>query len=196
MKKILYTTALMLMTTLVLTSCDGLNGSQKKLKEQMSVTNKDIQNYEHREEATTVTYKIYCSQEFVDAIDMVVTYKGKGGINLTDTVRDTTWVKTVVNDSIPVKIGIDWILVPKKDRKITKERFDNLMAGYNIECKEAAFTIGNGIIGLHKNFPVSKLEALCELYNFQHKDVAKACNILKAKHDAWGVDALPADWDD
>ena len=95
-----------------------------------------------------------------------------------------------------MKIGIDWTLVPKKDRKISKERFDNLMAGYNIECKEAAFTIGNGVIGQHKNFPVNKLEALCELHNFEHKGVAKACNILKAKHDAWGVDALPADWDD
>lgn len=196
MKQTIYTAAMMLIATLVLISCDGLNGRQKKLKEQMAATYKDIQEYEHREEATTVTYQIWCSQEFVNAIDMVVTYKDKGGINRTDTVRDTTWVKTVVNDSIPVKIGIDWTLVPKKDRKISKERFDNLMAGYTIECKEAAFTVGNGIMGQNRNFPVSKLEALCELYNFQHKDVAKACNILKAKHDAWGVDAEPADWDD
>ena len=186
----------MLMATIVLISCDSLNGRKKKLEEQMATTYKDIKDYEHRKEPTTITYKVWCSQDFIDAIDMVVTYKGKGGINLTDTIRDTTWVKTIVNDSIPVKIGLDWTLVPRSDRKITKEYFDDLTAGYFIECKEAAFEVGNTIIGQNKNFPVSKLEAFCELHNFRHKDVSKACNILKAREQEWGIDVEPAEWDD
>jgi len=153
MKKPIFTIALMLIAMLTLASCIYQPGKDGELEQEVE---------------TTVKYTIKCSQEFIDAIDLIVTYKDKEGYTVTDTVSDMTWVKTVVNEKVPVTIGMDWVLQPKTDskNKVSKEYFDHLLAACEIECKEADLQIGNDIVNLH-HFPTNKLEALCELETFK-----------------------------
>ena len=147
MKKILYTIALMLVA---LSSCGDKLG------------NKEMKQVERQ---STVTYTINSSQDLIDAIDLVVTYKGKGGINVSDTISDTVWTKTVVNDMVPVKVGLSWSVLPKVDSKISKDSLD-LRATYVIECNEVTDTMNEWLDFIWlKKFPASKLGALCDLEN-------------------------------
>lgn len=198
MKKILYTTALMLMTAMVFTSCVGGQVSKKERKEQ--------QESEQEAFPSTVIYTIRCSQDVVDAIDLVVKYKDKGGINATDTIRDTLWTKAVVHDSIPVKVGLDWSLSPKPASKITKETFDELYATYDIQIKPDRRIDANAIMR-YLNFPASKLSDLCDLENYRqtvartHHDFHFPCYVYgRNRQDYPGLDPWDdyeeADWDD
>ena len=150
MKKTLYTTALMLMAAVVLTSCGNQLG--KKEMKQM-------------ERQSTVTYTINSSQDLIDAIDLMVTYKGKGGINVSDTISDTIWTKTVVNDMVPVKVGLSWSVLPKTDSKISKDTL-NHKATYTIECNEVSDTLREWLDFIWwRDFPANKLGAMCDLEN-------------------------------
>ena len=150
MKKILYTIALMLVAAVALSSCGDKLG------------NKEMKQVERQ---STVTYTINSSQDLIDAIDLVVTYKGKGGINVSDTISDTIWTKTVVNDMVPVKVGLSWSVLPKADSKISKDSLD-LRATYVIECNEVTDTMNEWLDFIRlKDFPASKLGALCDLEN-------------------------------
>ena len=70
-----------------------------------------------------VTYTIDCSRDLLSLCDLVVTYKGDDGVNVTDTITGTpgdttevqTWTKVVATHKVPVKIGYDYNLVPKGD---------------------------------------------------------------------------------
>ena len=190
MKKILYTATLILMAAMTLTSCIGGPVNKHERKEQL----------ESQKEAypTTVIYTVKCSQDLVDAIDLVVKYKDKGGINATDTIRDTLWTKTVTNDYLPVKIGLDWSVAPKPADKINKETFDNLSANYEIQQKPYRLIDGNFIVTTYRNFPASKLADLCDYVNYEQ-------NIART-HDDWHFpcymlgrlanDLVETSWDD
>lgn len=207
MKKILYTAVLMLMTATVLTSCGNLQENRQDEQE----NNLEIKPEKRQ---VSVTYEIKCSQDVVDALDMVITYKDKGGINATDTLRDTIWTKTVVNEVIPVKIGLSWSLSPKSADKITKGTFENLAASYSITRNEKGFSDYKFIARdnlLHyypsyKDFPASKLSNLCDYENYEntqaltnHHNVNSRCYMLKPITDANGYKDIidePAYWDD
>lgn len=110
-----------------------------------------------------VTYTVKCKNDLMDAVNLVVTYKDKGGINASDTVRDSIWTKTVISDVIPFKVGLTWEVSPKPTHQIPKDTLD-LLALYSIECKE--FTIRPMMPMFHYwDFPVSKLATLCDYIN-------------------------------
>lgn len=193
----------MLMTATVLTSCGNWQDEQE--------SNQEIQPEKRQ---VSVTYEIKCSQDVVDALDMVITYKDKGGINATDTLRDTIWTKTVVNDVIPVKIGLSWSLSPKSADKITKETFEDLAASYSITrnkegSSEYTFIVRDNLFHYYpsyKDFPASKLSNLCDYENYEHTLVLSnhdyvnsLCYMLKPITDANGYKDIidePAHWDD
>lgn len=203
MKKILYTAVLMLMTATVLTSCGNLQENRQ-----------DEQEVNPEKRQVSVTYEIKCSQDVVDALDMVITYKDKGGINATDTLRDTIWTKTVVNEVIPVKIGLSWSLSPKSADKITKETYENLAASYSITkieegSSDQMFIARDNLFHYYpsyKDFPASKLSNLCDYENYEntqaltnHHYVNSRCYMLKPITDANGNKDIidePAYWDD
>lgn len=206
MKTILYTAVLMLMTATVLTSCG-------KLQESWQDEQENNQEIKPEKRQVSVTYEIKCSQDVVDALDMVITYKDKGGINATDTLRDTIWTKTVVNEVIPVKIGLSWSLSPKSADKITKETFEDLAASYSITRNgevSSNHTIARDNLfhyyPSYKDFPASKLSNLCDYENYEHTLVLSnhdyvnsLCYMLKPIADALGYERIidePAHWDD
>ena len=207
MKTILYTAVLMLMTATILTSCG-------KLQESWQDEQENNQEIKPEKRQVSVTYEIKCSQDVVDALDMVITYKDKGGINATDTLRDTIWTKTVVNEVIPVKIGLSWSLSPKSADKITKETFEDLAASYSItRNKEGSsdhmFIVRDNLFHYYpsyKDFPASKLSNLCDYENYEHTLVLSnhdyvnsLCYMLKPITDVNGYKDIidePAHWDD
>lgn len=187
MKKTIYTTALMLMAAMVLTSC----GDKLKNKETKPV-----------ERQVSVVYTINSSPDLIDAIDLVVTYKGKGGINVSDTISDTVWTKTVVNDMIPVKIGLDWSLSPKTSSKISKDSLD-LYASYSIVCKEVHDTLNHPQTLLSwKEFPASKLQQMCDLENHKQAyarsqiNYISPCYTISPDSNGNGLKYDYSDWDD
>ena len=193
----------MLMTATILTSCGKLQESWQ-----------DEQEVNPEKRQVSVTYEIKCSQDVVDALDMVITYKDKGGINATDTLRDTIWTKTVVNEMIPVKIGLSWSLSPKSADKITKETYENLAANYSItkieEGSSEQMFIARGNLfhyyPSYKDFPANKLSNLCDYENYEHTLVLtnhhygnSLCFMLKPIEDVNGYKHIidePAYWDD
>lgn len=192
----------MLMAAMTLTSCVGGEGFKQLQKER--------QESEKEKCPVTVTYTINCTQDVVDAIDMVIKYKDKGGTNATDTIRDTVWTKTIVNDYIPVKIGLDWSLAPKPADKITKDTFDELNITYSITlqstepCRPAA---DNYPIISYRDFPASKLADLCDFANYEqtvarnHHDWNFSCflverDMINGVPDPNRIDFSRADWDD
>ena len=193
----------MLMTATVLTSCGNLQENRQ-----------DEQEVKPEKMPVSVTYEIRCSQDVVDALDMVITYKDKGGINATDTLRDTIWTKTVVNEVIPVKIGLSWSLSPKSADKITKETYENLAASYSITkieegSSDQMFIARDNLFHYYpsyKDFPASKLSNLCDYENYENTLVLtnhhygnSLCFMLKPIEDVNGYKHIidePAYWDD
>ena len=57
---------------------------------------------------------------------------GKGGIDVTDTIISTRWLKKIVNDSFPTEIGIvNYRMLIKPDAKLDKER---CQLGLELKC--------------------------------------------------------------
>jgi hypothetical protein len=155
MKKLLYTAALMLMAAMVLTAC---NGNQEEQEEQ---------EYKPIKKQVGVTYTINCSQDMIDATDLVVRiYKDSVDV-VTDTIRDTLWTKTI-NDMVPYYTGLIWTVTPKATSKINKDTLDEVFAKYSVKFVEPDSTFNKGVILHYRNLPVSKLEAACELMDYQH----------------------------
>ena len=190
MKTLFYTAALTLMASLAFISCARLQDKQ------------DDQGIMQVKRQATITYQICCTQDMLDAIDMVVTYMDKGGTKVTETISDTIWTKTVVNDLIPVKIGLDWSLSPKTADKITKETFDEIRAFYSIKCEETGDNIDGGQILVWVNFPASRLGEMCDFENFQHtyaRDTESfhyPCFMVKPMEDGNDLKYDLAKWND
>lgn len=69
------------------------------------------------------TIQVKASDDLIAASDIEITYKGKGGIDVTDTITSTMWMKKIVNDSFPTEIGIvNYRLLTKQDPKFNKDR--------------------------------------------------------------------------
>lgn len=152
MKKILYSTALLL----VVTSCFNPKGWQEQQEQQ-------------EKKRVEVTYYVNCSQDMIDAIDLVVTYKGKDGVNLRDTVRDTLWKKTVVHDVIPAKVALNWSLTPKPADVIHKDTLE-LRAYYSMTYNDIVMNQQCPMLW-YKDIPASRLQALCDLVNLERENL-------------------------
>ena len=189
-KALLYTVAVMLTASLALTAC---RHRQEQEQEPTQQVKRQVQ----------VTYKVKCSQDVMDAINFVVIYKDKGGINATDTVRDSVWTKTVVSDVVPFKVGLRWALSAKPVSQIAKDSLQ-LRAKYAIECKDCPIQHEEKFMFNHSNFPASKLAGLCDYETMQHDsywDGPYGCKMIvfnpDASHD-WMPDLMTTlvPWDD
>ena len=154
MKKLLYTAAMMLMVSMVLTSCFGVPKFPDKQKK---VDQTPIQKQ------VAVTYTINCSQDLLDAADLVITiHKNQVGF-ATDTIRDTHWTKTIVDDVVPYHTDMSWWIYPKEKNKINNDTLAELFAEYTIKFEEPDSIFDRGGILHYRNLPVSQLEGACEL---------------------------------
>ena len=80
-------------------------------------------NKPHGKKELTTTIKVEASDDLIAASDIEITYKGKGGIDVTDTITSTRWLKKIVNDSFPTEIGVvNYRMLIKPDAKLDKER--------------------------------------------------------------------------
>ena len=89
-------------------------------------------NKPHGKKELTTTIKVEASDDLIAASDIEITYKGKGGIDVTDTITSTRWQKKIVNDSFPTEIGIvNYRMLIKPDAKLDKER---CQLGLELKC--------------------------------------------------------------
>lgn len=176
----------MLAATTIFTSCIDLPKQQAN-QEEMQVE---------------VKYAVKCTQDVLDAVDLVITYKDKGGVNATDTVRDTLWTKIVVHDTVPAKAALNWSLVPKPDCKLNKDTVD-LDATYSMWYNGKV--LGRGAYMLsYRDFPVSRLQTLCDFINLERANYVdhseKGCHYYPCYVIKPGLfqdlEADIADWDD
>ena len=80
----------------------------------------------------TTTIQVKASDDLIAASDIEITYKGKGGIDVTDTITSTRWQKKIVNDSFPTMIGfVNYRMLIKPDAKLDKER---CQLGLELKC--------------------------------------------------------------
>ena len=69
------------------------------------------------------TLEVQASDDLIAASDIEITYKDKGGVEVTDTISSTSWRKKIVNDSFPTEIGIvNYRMLIKQDHKFEKDR--------------------------------------------------------------------------
>ena len=59
-------------------------------------------NKPHGKKELTTTIKVEASDDLIAASDIEITYKGKGGIDVTDTITSTRWQKKIVNGGLIV----------------------------------------------------------------------------------------------
>ena len=89
-------------------------------------------NKPHGKKELTTTIKVEASDDLIAASDIEITYKGKGGIDVTDTIISTRWLKKIVNDSFPTEIGVvNYRMLIKPDAKLDKER---CQLGLELKC--------------------------------------------------------------
>ena len=151
MKQLFYTTLLALMGVMALTSCTG----EAKRGDQL-----------------TAMLSVESTQDLIDACDIEITYKGKGGINRVDTITTTEWHKIVVNDSFPVKIGMIRLkYLVKPGFKPTKDTYD-LECQYTLSTKETESERQNMELRL-LNVPAGKVISLLDLKNYFTRDYVK-----------------------
>ena len=106
MKRLSITSLLMILATVAIVSCTP--GSDNK---------------PHGKKELTTTIQVEASDDLIAASDIEITYKGKGGIDVTDTITSTRWQKNIVNDSFPTEIGVvNYRMLIKPDAKLDKER--------------------------------------------------------------------------
>ena len=152
MKKLLYTAALVLMAAMALTSCYGGNKQQWQDEQESTPIKKHV----------GVTYTINCSQDMLDATDLIVRIY-KDTVFVADTIRDTLWTKTIGGDMVPYHTGMNWTVKPKATSKINKDTLDEIFAKYSVKFEDEDEPFDKGSIMHYRNLPVSKHEAACEL---------------------------------
>lgn len=119
-KPLSFFTIMMLAAAVTLTSC----------RQEQQQTDTEI------EVPLKVTYSIDCSRDLLALCDLVVTYKGNDGANVTDTITSSpgdttevqTWTKVVATHKVPVKIGFDYNLEPKTDSLVINRSTASLHA--------------------------------------------------------------------
>lgn len=149
MKSIIITTVLTVTALMMLSSC--------------------IDNTKKGERLTTML-TVNPSQDLLEACDIEVTYKGKGGVDITDTISDTEWYKIIVNDSFPTQVGVvSFRYLMKPGFKPTKEKYD-LTSSFSISLKEQVAPIGTQYPIYLVDVPGDKVESFIDLYNFRSND--------------------------
>lgn len=151
MKKLIFTAILTLLGIMALTSCTNEDNSGKQL---------------------TTMITIESSQDLIDACDIEITYKGKGGINTVDTITSTEWHKIIVNDSFPVRIGMVAL------RYLVKPGFKPDKDFYDLECQHTLLTRETArqreypCLMLY-DVPAGKVAEFLELQNYLDRDMVK-----------------------
>ena len=151
MKKLIFTTILTLLGISVLISCTGESKRGERLTTMLSVE---------------------ASQDLIDVCDIEIIYKGKGGVNMVDTITKTEWHKIVVNDSFPTKIGVVTM------RYLVKPGFKPSKKTYDLSCNDTVLTkevereIPSRCFELF-DVPADKVASFLELYNIFNKDDVK-----------------------
>ena len=82
------------------------------------------------------TIQVDVSDDLIAASDIEITYKGEGGIDVTDTISSTKWMKKIVNDSFPTEIGvINYRFLIKQDPKFDKDR---CLLDLEVKCESSS----------------------------------------------------------
>ncbi len=86
------------------------------------------------------TIKVKASDDLIAASDIELTYRGKGGVEVTDTITSTNWEKKIINDAFPTLTGLsNYRLLIKPDAKFDKDRCKlELTFSYNNPVAQAA----------------------------------------------------------
>ena len=112
---LLLSIAMLILATVAIVSCTPGSGNKPLGKKEL-----------------TTTIQVKASDDLIAASDIEITYKGKGGIDFTDTITSTRWQKKIVNDSFPTEIGIvNYRMLIKPDAKLDKER---CQLGLELKC--------------------------------------------------------------
>ena len=83
--------------------------------------------------------QVKASEDLIAASDIEITYKGSGGVDVTDTINLTHWTKKIVNHSFPTEIGIvNYRLLIKPDAKLSKDR-SKLALELKCMCQSTSF---------------------------------------------------------
>jgi len=104
MKKLIYMTALLLVSIMSLTSCGD----------------------DEPKEKTTVraTYSMSFSQDLLKACNVFITYKAENGRNAKEAVTTGTWTKAITSDKFPAEFGVFYEFSPKSNGELTQEKYD------------------------------------------------------------------------
>ena len=88
------------------------------------------------------TLKVKASDDLIAASDIELTYRGKGGVEVTDTITSTNWEKKIINDAFPTLIGLsNYRLLIKPDAKFDKDRCQlELTINYKDPLAQATIT--------------------------------------------------------
>ena len=146
----MFTTLVTLMCLMALTSCFDKNTKEGQLTTELCIESSD---------------------DLMEVCDIEVTYKGKGGVNLIDTITDTEWRMTIINDSFPTKIGIvnsRYLLKPGV--KYRKDIY-RLRSRYTISNLEGDYKID--YYTLRDKVPGHMVDSILELINYFNKDIIK-----------------------
>ena len=85
--------------------------------------------------------EVEASDDLIAASDIEITYKGKGGVDVTDTITSTSWRKKIVNDSFPTEIGVvNYRMLLKQDPKFVKDR---CQLGLKLMCQSTTMSLIN-----------------------------------------------------
>ena len=157
MKRILLSsTALLIVVLTSLTGCDGGQGSQEVSQEAIS-----------RDKLTT-KITVTSSQDLIDVCDIAFSYKGVGGVTVTDTITTTNWEKTIVNDKFPTQIGV------VTQRYLIKPGFKVSDKTYDLVCEfkvvSPGYSTGGYFLGV-LDVPSHKVQSFMDLFNFSFPTV-------------------------
>lgn len=98
--------AVLMLATVALVSCGSGSGKSSLSKKLLKTT-----------------IRVKASADLIAVSDIEITYKGSGGVDVTDTINLTHWTKKIVNHSFPTEIGIvNYRLLIKPDAKLSKDR--------------------------------------------------------------------------
>lgn len=121
MKKISIITALIL-ATVAIVSCSQSSGDNP-----------------YGKKVLMTTIQVKASEDLIAASDIEITYKGRGGIDVIDTITSTSWRKKIDNDSFPTEVGIvNYRMLVKPDAKFDKDR---CQLGLKLTCVSTPLSI-------------------------------------------------------
>ena len=147
MKRLIYITIVALLGCMALTSCVETGKKGERLTTELCIKS---------------------SQDLIDVCDIEVTYKGKGGVNMTDTITSTKWKKTIINDSFPTKIGI------VTTRYLLKPGVRRYKGNYSLACRFTITTLEEDFetdyYDLRLEVPSNKVDGILDLMNYFKKD--------------------------